>query len=335
MICQRDHHHHTIMGVISLFNHAFFLSAAAAVVSISIPTCAANGVTCGCDDTSDSFSYLLLVAQWPGSWGVKDARSFTLHGLWPSREGAAECSYPCTCTAEKFDQSKIGSILPQMTEFWPSSYPPNAPFWSHEWTKHGTCSGFQQLEYFSTTLSWLQKTNASLALKKKGIVPGSTYSASDIASAIDAANGAAPLLGCDRSSNSLTTVSFCLNVDATKLVECDSSIVNAGGNINSCDRSKPILFNNGAATPTRSPTAPSPGAKKCLKDKKGPPCSSNADCVDFPDCVRCAKSGFCTQVPLVGTEDDAGDRSAAHRSSTPTRFSRNALFAAALFPFLL
>lgn len=37
---------------------------------------------------------------------------------------------------------------------------------------------------------------------------------------------------------------------------------------------------------------------QCASGHRGPKCSSNADCTNLANCVRCAKSGYCTDVPL-------------------------------------
>ena len=49
-------------------------------------------------------------------------------------------------------------------------------------------------------------------------------------------------------------------------------------------------------SPSSSPS-PSPAAS-CVPGQHGPPCDSDEDCSSVPDCVRCAGSGFCTDVPL-------------------------------------
>ena len=81
--------------------------------------------------------------------------NFTVHGLWPQY---ATNGYPSTCTSEPFDASipqQIGEN--KMIQYWPdvqydvtsASY---NSFWQHEWTKHGTCSGLSQVDYFSQAL---------------------------------------------------------------------------------------------------------------------------------------------------------------------------------------
>ena len=39
-------------------------------------------------------------------------------------------------------------------KYWPTcqSGGSNEDFWSHEWSKHGTCTGMSQEDYFSTTI---------------------------------------------------------------------------------------------------------------------------------------------------------------------------------------
>jgi ribonuclease T2 len=78
-----------------------------------------------------------------------------LTGLWPDPEDT------CTnCTSEVFDESKLTSqTLADMNAYWPTcvSGNSNQDFWSHEWSKHGTCTGMSQEDYFSQTISLYQK----------------------------------------------------------------------------------------------------------------------------------------------------------------------------------
>ena len=74
---------------------------------------------------------------------------WTLHGLWPQ--------WAETCTEEKFDKSQVSSILDRLNSGWPSCQGPADEFWSHEWSKHGTCSGMSQLAYFTKALDLLDQ----------------------------------------------------------------------------------------------------------------------------------------------------------------------------------
>ena len=63
-----------------------------------------------------------------------------------------------TCTDEEFNPKTVHDLGPdRFDHLWPnvkSSEPSKAhySFWEHEWTKHGTCTGLSQDEYFDTAL---------------------------------------------------------------------------------------------------------------------------------------------------------------------------------------
>lgn len=88
-------------------------------------------------------------------WGT----SFTMHGLWPQYSAGG---YPHDCSTESFDRSiprKVG--WDDMTQYWPDvEYVEFSPkydsFWEHEWTKHGTCSGLSQQDYFQSTINLIK-----------------------------------------------------------------------------------------------------------------------------------------------------------------------------------
>ena len=50
--------------------------------------------------------------------------------------------------------------------------------------------------------------------------------------------------------------------------------------------------------PTPTPGPPTPPGTVCVKNTHGPLCSADADCIGVQGCVRCAKSGYCTDVPV-------------------------------------
>mmetsp|Transcript_16046 Transcript_16046/g.33659 ORF Transcript_16046/g.33659 Transcript_16046/m.33659 type:complete len:292 (-) Transcript_16046:192-1067(-) len=87
----------------------------------------------------------------------------TIHGLWPERNDG---SWPATCTNEPLDTNLISSdtdLNSKLEEKWPNvktseSSPSHTEFWAHEWSKHGTCSGLNQHDYFSAALDLLLPT---------------------------------------------------------------------------------------------------------------------------------------------------------------------------------
>jgi ribonuclease I len=44
----------------------------------------------------------------------------------------------------------------------------NSPFWNHEWSKHGTCSGLTEHAYFKTALNLYNTYNLTAALASAG-----------------------------------------------------------------------------------------------------------------------------------------------------------------------
>ena len=79
-------------------------------------------------------------------------RNFTIHGLWPQFWGSG---YPSYCTNETFNVENV-EWNPMIQRFPNVKYietdPEYTSFWNHEWTKHGTCSGLSQQNYFQECL---------------------------------------------------------------------------------------------------------------------------------------------------------------------------------------
>ena len=78
-----------------------------------------------------------------------DTSDWTLHGLWPN------WGNPNGCPGPDFDESKVQDLLPTMETEWlscPGHHSSNEDFWSHEWSKHGTCSGLDEHDFFQKAL---------------------------------------------------------------------------------------------------------------------------------------------------------------------------------------
>lgn len=73
-------------------------------------------------------------SQDPQQCGEGKQLGFVLHGLWPQYDRG----WPENCTNEAFD--------PSMRQKFPGLYP-SAKLYTHEWKKHGTCSGLSQTGY--------------------------------------------------------------------------------------------------------------------------------------------------------------------------------------------
>jgi ribonuclease T2 len=90
---------------------------------------------------------------------VEPFSAVTLHGLWPNYDDG---SYPSYCDdSNKFSTKNLEkSTLNAMDCEWLSLTNSNQGFWSHEWSKHGTCA----LDLLPTQEDYFQK-----ALELNGI----------------------------------------------------------------------------------------------------------------------------------------------------------------------
>jgi len=101
---------------------------------------------------SSSYAFLLFALQ-----KCDNSSPWTIHGLWPSDSSSEG---PQNCGGSSFDPNAISSLRSQISQDWPScswSHTSEDDFLAHEWTKHGTCTGWSELTYFQQTLSLYQQ----------------------------------------------------------------------------------------------------------------------------------------------------------------------------------
>ncbi|KAG0252101.1 ribonuclease T2-like, partial [Actinomortierella ambigua] len=92
-----------------------------------------------------------------------------------------------------------GVLVDEMRTFWPSKYEDDSAFWSHEWSKHGTCvssiapqctpgmpQNYDLFTFFNTTLGLRAQYNLYQALAAQGIAPGSNPQATVVREALQA-----------------------------------------------------------------------------------------------------------------------------------------------------
>ena len=120
-----------------------------------IPTSAVNEPTSTVPNRTQKpsfgdFDYFLLSLSWspdycasngnddPQQCSVGKKLGFVLHGLWPQNIHG----YPSNCSQEP--------LPAKVREQFPGLYP-NDALYTHEWSKHGTCSGVSAYEYLSFT----------------------------------------------------------------------------------------------------------------------------------------------------------------------------------------
>jgi ribonuclease T2 len=109
---------------------------------------------------------------------------FTLHGLWPQY---TTTGYPASCTTEAFDPKCPEAVgMNTMEQYWPNVQAKEGSsdyddFWTHEWSKHGTCSGLAQTDYFNTTIT-LAKSFGTPSIFTQNV--GKTVNGDDLRNAL-------------------------------------------------------------------------------------------------------------------------------------------------------
>ena len=193
----------------------------------------------------------------------------SVHGLWPEtgHYGSSQCIAPSNSTA---DPAKVYKCY---------NHPGGAgmgplEFEQHEWEKHGRCAGVRDAVDFFSQLCSLSAPPLALmdAARKAGHTDLDGYR-----SKLEDAGYS--VFSTDEKNYQLL-LSACASDDGRwKLAAVEDF---------------------GSACPGSGPPhpPPAPPGAKCVHDEHGPPCASDSDCA-YPGCVRCAHSGFCTDVPKL------------------------------------
>ncbi|KAL5539988.1 hypothetical protein UlMin_044862 [Ulmus minor] len=147
-------------------------------------------------------SYTYLVVQWSSAvnsycrptYGTV-VKNFSIHGVWPNDMSGASI-WSCD-PKNQFNEKKVSMLVRDMQVFWSSiTYPStnSRQFWSHEWSKHMTCSGLIQFDYFDKTLQLKDRANILKALRNAGIKPGSSYPLDDMEKVVEVEIGFSPII---------------------------------------------------------------------------------------------------------------------------------------------
>ncbi|KAJ3287370.1 ribonuclease T2-like [Borealophlyctis nickersoniae] len=129
-------------------------TAAASPLLQARQTCPANAVAC--DSTPDNAccvadnGVLIIAQQWLKGYCAVNSCSisslpstWTMHGVWPDTCSGSQVS-GCTTNNQWTDvESRVSgtdsTLYSNMKSYWISYTGDNNAFWSHEWSKHGTC----------------------------------------------------------------------------------------------------------------------------------------------------------------------------------------------------
>ncbi|RHY95277.1 hypothetical protein DYB26_004198, partial [Aphanomyces astaci] len=141
---------------------------------------------------------------------------FTIHGLWPELEDGP---HPGFCTKEPLDINIVRSAIGEDTleKYWPNvKVAANTThydsFWGHEWSRHGTCSGLDQVGFFQSAIDKI-KAQGTPAFVTQHV--GQSVSTKDVRDAFGGAGQA--VLKCEH-GNELSQVFTCYDKDASSNV---------------------------------------------------------------------------------------------------------------------
>jgi ribonuclease I len=196
------------------------------------------------------FDYILLATFWPsagclsddlvaGKCGIPVATStFTVHGIWPSAFSTSP-DPPNNCAGPAYDADLLSPIWDRLVVEWPDYlYPDHPTFYTHEWSKHGTCfleAGIPQLtgelNYFSFGLQLIEGLPLENALRVAGIYPSAAraYSFDDLQAALGSYFGFQPFVQCtsDHFSHTiLRSVNVCFDLSLAP-VDCPADRIEA------------------------------------------------------------------------------------------------------------
>jgi len=216
----------------------------------------------------------ILVLETGDGSGAYSHDYVSVHGLWPEtgNYGSSACVAPSSSTS---DPASIYTCYDN-----PASSGGLAPlaFEQHEWENHGVCAAVADAADFFTQVCDLSAPPLQTLSADKS---AGGYDLSSYATSLR--NAGYPIYSLD-SENSQIFISACAGSDGRWVLA------------NTTDFSSRCGSSGPSPGPSPSPS-PSP-TQRCVHSQHGPPCSSDSDC-GFPGCVRCAHSGFCTDIPLT------------------------------------
>eukprot|EP00850_Spirogloea_muscicola_P004474 SM000019S05018 [mRNA] locus=s19:585876:587446:+ [translate_table: standard] len=214
---------------------------AAEALAQMVATTMAAGAATG----AASFDFFYFVQQWPGSYcdgnrkccynpdkgKPKESSPSTVYG--PTTQTAAG---PTTVmTAGALTYPSLPSIIFQISDleddletYWDTLHCPASKgesFWSHEWSKHGTCADTlgDEHAYFNAALQLWNSTLITQALADAGITPGASYNFRDIMDIITNYVGFKPAIECNNDREKrpqLYQVYICVDADGETLIDC-------------------------------------------------------------------------------------------------------------------
>lgn len=197
--------------------------------------------------------------------GVYRHPQAVVHGLWPAVQnfGDSQCLLPKVPNPPKTIHSCYSQPGTRTSS--------QLGFEKHEWNKHGVCAGVRDEVHFFQQVCQLS---------------------SDPLRVLDAARTQA--LDMERIVDLLHMRGYCVwQLGSEKQIELSACASN-DGHWKLADISEfPTIC--GTKQKEHLPLE----GRMCIPGRHGPSCQSDDDCAGKQGCIRCAASGFCTDVPLI------------------------------------
>ncbi|AKG23761.1 ribonuclease [Calothrix sp. 336/3] len=175
--------------------------------------------------TPGKFDFYVLALSWSpdycASKGGSDRQQcgegkklgFVLHGLWPQYNRG----YPANCSTQK--------LPPEVKKQFPNLFPSDK-LYSHEWEKHGTCTGKTPAEYMALSKQYKEAVTIPAAYRKP-VKPFRTTVADlkqEFAKANNGMSADSVAPSCSGSGRFLQEVLICFTKDG-KLGVCSAEIL--------------------------------------------------------------------------------------------------------------
>lgn len=204
----------------------------------------------------------------------------SLHGLWPQvgKYGSSQCLRP----------TKSAAAPKELYPCYQSSdtpYQRQLSFEQHEWTKHGRCAGAVDAEDYLLKACSLSSAPLQLMATERS---AGMFELGAFARRLELAGF--PVFALDHRNMQLE-LSACAGDDGAWVLAKPSDFrARCGGRASSSTTTPPVRV--------PMPVEPAPNAAlSCVRNVKGPKCGTDSDC-GYSGCVRCARSGFCTDQAL-------------------------------------
>ena len=238
------------------------------IVILSFAAAAASVRATETMDCGESHLCGVLALETGYGTGYYEHTEVSVHGLWPETYGygTSKCIAPSDTTEPSIVYSCYAATSDDAVDD-----DQQLSFEQHEWDTHGICAGVKDAEDFFMQICTL----SALPLANMQTLRDANATLEEMATNLEKAGY--EVFSTD-SLNSQIMLSTCAPPSGKWVLAPQANFSSVCGGWGDDDDDD--------------------DATSCEVDAHGPKCSMDEDCSDVPNCVRCASSGYCTDVPL-------------------------------------